>query len=63
MAEQWLTVEIADDIDSQDAARIAHRLGGIVANDTRIREAIQLAIDAASNEQAILRAVAKVLTE
>lgn len=58
----WVAGEITEDVDAEDAARIAHKLGGIVANDGRIREAIQKVIDNGPNEQAILAAVAKALS-
>jgi hypothetical protein len=61
--ETCIAGEISDDLEAMDAARIAHRLGGIVANDSRIRDAIQAALDNEPNEQGILAAVANALAK
>jgi hypothetical protein len=44
----WAVGEIEEDVATAEAARIAHRIGGIVANDDRIRAAIQSALDTLS---------------
>jgi hypothetical protein len=59
-------VEIAEDIESRDAARVARRLGGFIANDEEIREAIQTALAESTDMTAgwmALRAVAVALTK
>jgi hypothetical protein len=56
-----VATEIEDDAKSADAARVAHRLGGIVANDDRIRAAIQAAIEKGADAQRIVAAVTKAL--
>jgi hypothetical protein len=59
----WAAAEIVAGVESNDAMRIAHRLGGIVANDDRIRAAIQAALDEHGDAQKIVAAVAKALTK
>jgi hypothetical protein len=58
----WLVADISEVVATNDPARIAHRLGGIVANDERIREAIAATLATGEDEGAILVAVAKALT-
>jgi hypothetical protein len=45
----WVAAEIVDDVERADAARVARRLGGIIANNERIRAAIQAAMDDSTN--------------
>jgi hypothetical protein len=60
--------EIEEDVATADAARIARRIGGVVANDDRIRTAIQSALDSLSGSdddeagEKILAAVAEALS-
>jgi hypothetical protein len=41
LCAHWVADAIAGDVANADAAAIAHHLGGIVANDDRIRAAIE----------------------
>jgi hypothetical protein len=64
----WLIAEIAEGVAADDARRVAHRLGGIVANDDRVAAAIQAALDQSSDlpppaaSEVVLQAVVAVLT-
>jgi hypothetical protein len=44
----WILSEIKEDVKTADPARVARRLGGIVANDERVREAIRSALEDSS---------------
>jgi hypothetical protein len=63
----WIATEIADGVELNDAARVAHRLGGIIANNDRVRTAIQEIMEVSAEESdfercdLVLSAVAKVL--
>jgi hypothetical protein len=46
-----------------DAVKVAHRLGGIVANDDRVRSAIQNALSQALDPAEVLAAVTGALTQ
>jgi hypothetical protein len=58
-----LADEVADAVALGDAARVAHQLGGIVANDERVRDAIHNAMENSPNPADVLAAIAKVLKE
>jgi hypothetical protein len=64
----WLAAEISEDVASRDAQRIAHRIGGIVANDEGMRTAIEAALDGMAKKQdsegtsAVLSCIATQLT-
>jgi hypothetical protein len=63
----WLIAEIAGGVAADDARRVAHRLGGIVANDDRVAAAIQAALDQSSDlppaaSEVVLQAVVAALT-
>ena len=59
----WASREIAEEVASADAGRIARRLGGIVANDERVRDAIQAVINnQETSGDAVLASVAGALT-
>jgi hypothetical protein len=56
--------EVKSDIETGDAGRIARRLGGIIANDERIRETIAAALrHGKSNDKEVLAAVAAEITK
>jgi hypothetical protein len=61
------TVRIADEIANAvavgDATRVAHRLGGIVANDDRVRDAIKKAMENSPDAAVVLAAVTAVLNQ
>jgi hypothetical protein len=63
----WAAFEIEEDVATAEPARIAHRIGDIVANDDRIRAAIQSALDELSGSrdgesgEKVLAAVAEAL--
>lgn len=59
--ESWVP-EIADAVAANDPIRIAHRMGGLIANDERIRQAIEASLKEGGNERAVLIAIAKTLT-
>jgi hypothetical protein len=58
--ETWLVAEIQDDVDAADASRVAHRLGGNVANDERIRDAIAKSLGNGGGQDAVLRVLGAV---
>jgi hypothetical protein len=64
----WAACEIEEDVATAEAARIAHRIGSVVANDDRIRAAIQSALNNLSGShddeagEKILAAVAEALS-
>jgi hypothetical protein len=60
---RWASREIAEEVASANAGRIARRLGGIVANDDRVRDAIQAVINKGETSgDAVLASVAGALT-
>jgi hypothetical protein len=63
MPQPWALGEIEEEVASRDAGRIARRMGGIVANDERIRAAVQAALDKSADARGVLAAVTTALTE
>jgi hypothetical protein len=62
-ATSRIAEEIADSLATGDAARVAHQLGGIVANDEQVRRAIESAMGQAPDPAGVLVALAAVLTK
>jgi hypothetical protein len=58
----WAAVEIADDVGSADAGQIARRVGGLVANDDRVRQAVQAALERDGGAAEIIKVIATALT-
>jgi len=56
-----LAAQLSYDIGSRDACRVARSIGGFVAGDQYLRDAIQRALDLDSDPAAVLGAVANML--
>jgi serine phosphatase RsbU (regulator of sigma subunit) len=55
--------EIAEAVATGDAARVAHQLGGIVANDDRVRVAIADAMGKSREPAGVLAAITAALSQ
>jgi hypothetical protein len=63
-AANSIEAQLAEDAERGDAVRVAHRIGGIIANDGAVRDAIATALGESTERtapQRVLQAVAQVL--